>query len=304
MAFLLLGGVGRNPPIVHPSLRTGGPSWRSIRTKLNALLGRAVVDIGANFHAALVITGDKLGLFRAMRELGPTTPADLAKRTNTHERYIREWLSAMAAGGYVTYERATSEFSLSEEQAVALLDADLPGRVPARAVHREVGAADHRSVPDRQGDGLARARSGAVRGDRAVLPAGLCGQPRPDVDPGARGRPGQARRRVAGWPTWAAATAPRRSSWRRRSPSRASWASTTTRARSRSRARWRSVKGRRGSRRSRASRPSWRRAAGSPTWAAATAPRRSSWRRRSRVALRGLRLPRGLDRVGARGREA
>ena len=97
------------------------------QAKLNALLGRAVVDIGANFHAALVITGDKLGLFRAMRELGPTIPADLAKRTGTHERYIREWLSAMAAGGYITYESATEEFSLSEEQAVALLDADLPG---------------------------------------------------------------------------------------------------------------------------------------------------------------------------------
>jgi SAM-dependent methyltransferase len=97
------------------------------QAKLNALLGRAVVDIGANFHAALVITGDKLGLFHAMRELGPATPADLAKRTNTHERYIREWLSAMAAGGYVTYESVTEEFSLSEEQAVALLDADLPG---------------------------------------------------------------------------------------------------------------------------------------------------------------------------------
>ncbi len=97
------------------------------QAKLNALLGRAVVDIGANFHAALVITGDKLGLFRAMRELGPTTPTDLAKRTNTHERYIREWLSTMAAGGYVTYEKTTEEFSLSEEQAVALLDADLPG---------------------------------------------------------------------------------------------------------------------------------------------------------------------------------
>jgi SAM-dependent methyltransferase len=97
------------------------------QSKLHALLGRAVVDIGANFHAALVITGDKLGLFRAMRELGPATPADLAKRTSTHERYVREWLSAMAAGGYVTYESATEEFSLSEEQAVALLDADLPG---------------------------------------------------------------------------------------------------------------------------------------------------------------------------------
>ena len=95
--------------------------------KLQALLGRAVVDIGANFHAALVVTGDKLGLFRALRELGPTTPADLAKRTGTHERYVREWLSAMAAGGYVTYDSAGEEFSLSEEQALALLDADLPG---------------------------------------------------------------------------------------------------------------------------------------------------------------------------------
>lgn len=97
------------------------------QAKLQALLGRAVVDIGANFHAALVVTGDKLGLFRALRELGPTTPADLAKHTSAHERYVREWLSAMAAGGYVTYESASEEFSLSEEQALALLDADLPG---------------------------------------------------------------------------------------------------------------------------------------------------------------------------------
>ncbi|MGH7415042.1 MAG: class I SAM-dependent methyltransferase [Candidatus Rokuibacteriota bacterium] len=97
------------------------------QVKLDALLGRAVVDIGANFHAALVVTGDKLGLFRALRELGPTTPPDLAKRTGTHERYVREWLSAMAAGGYVTYEAASEEFALSEEQALALIDADLPG---------------------------------------------------------------------------------------------------------------------------------------------------------------------------------
>lgn len=68
------------------------------QAKLEALLGRAVVDIGANFHAALVVTGDKLGLFRALHELGPTTSANLAKHTGTHERYVREWLSAMAAG--------------------------------------------------------------------------------------------------------------------------------------------------------------------------------------------------------------
>jgi len=97
------------------------------QAKLEVLLGRAVVDIGANFHAALVVTGDKLGLFRALRERGPMTSADLAKQTHTHERYVREWLSAMAAGGYVTYDGGAQEFSLSEEQALALLDADLPG---------------------------------------------------------------------------------------------------------------------------------------------------------------------------------
>ena len=97
------------------------------QAKFEALLGRAVVDIGASVHGALVVTGDKLGLFRALHEAGATTSQDLAKRTGTHERYIREWLSAMAAGGYVTYDAATLEFSLSPEQAVALLDADLPG---------------------------------------------------------------------------------------------------------------------------------------------------------------------------------
>jgi SAM-dependent methyltransferase len=97
------------------------------QSKLDALLGRAVVDIGASFHAALVVTGDQLGLFRALRDVGPVTSANLAKHTNTHERYVREWLAAMAAGGYITYDGPTREFSLSAEQAVAFLDADLPG---------------------------------------------------------------------------------------------------------------------------------------------------------------------------------
>ena len=97
------------------------------QSKLDALLGRAVVDVGAVFHAALVVTGDKLGLFRALRDLRAATSADLAKQTGTHERYVREWLSAMAAGGYVTYDPASERFSLSEEQALALIDADLPG---------------------------------------------------------------------------------------------------------------------------------------------------------------------------------
>ena len=97
------------------------------QAKLDALLGKAVVDIGAVFHAALVVTGDRLGLFRALRDGGASTSADLAKRTGTQERYLREWLSALAAGGYVTYDPGSERFSVSEEQAVALVDADLPG---------------------------------------------------------------------------------------------------------------------------------------------------------------------------------
>ncbi|HXG17387.1 MAG TPA: methyltransferase domain-containing protein [Calidithermus sp.] len=97
------------------------------QARLEALMARAVVDLGAVLHAALVVTGDRLGLFRGLHELGPTTPAELAARTGTHERYVREWLSAMAAGGYVTYDPASRRFSLSEEQAFALIDADLPG---------------------------------------------------------------------------------------------------------------------------------------------------------------------------------
>ncbi|HEU5153491.1 MAG TPA: cyclic nucleotide-binding domain-containing protein [Gemmatimonadales bacterium] len=120
--------------------------------KLQALLGRAVADIGANLHAALVVTGDKLGLFRALHELGPTTPADLAKQTGTHEQYVREWLSAIAAGGYITYEGTSQAFSLSEEQAVALFDADLPGAFLLAQGHREVGVPDHRDLPDGTGD--------------------------------------------------------------------------------------------------------------------------------------------------------
>src|SRR5260370_40172710 len=74
--------------------------------KLQALLGRAVADIGANLHTALVVTGDKLGLFRALHELGPTTPADLAEHTGTHEPYAREWPSAIAPSRDLTHDGA------------------------------------------------------------------------------------------------------------------------------------------------------------------------------------------------------
>ena len=69
-----------------------------------SFLGKVVGDVGAAMSAALVIIGDKLGLYQAMAGSGPITPAELAKRTETTERYVREWLNAQAAGGYVTYD--------------------------------------------------------------------------------------------------------------------------------------------------------------------------------------------------------
>ncbi len=75
--------------------------------KLHEFLGRAVVDFGATFNAALIRIGDKLGLYKGLAGGGPQTAAELAKRTGTVERYVREWLSAQAAGGYVTYDPVT-----------------------------------------------------------------------------------------------------------------------------------------------------------------------------------------------------
>src|SRR5713101_210004 len=89
--------------------------------KLNAFLGRAVVDIGATLHAGLVVIGEKLGLYKALADAEePLSPAELAQRTETTERYVREWLNAQAAGGYVTYHADSGRYSLTPEQAFAL----------------------------------------------------------------------------------------------------------------------------------------------------------------------------------------
>jgi SAM-dependent methyltransferase len=98
--------------------------------KLNALLGQAVQDMGACMHGALVLIGDKLGLYRAMADGEPVTPAELAARTGTAERYIREWLNANAAGNYVQYHAESGTYSLSAEQAFALAQDNTPIHLP------------------------------------------------------------------------------------------------------------------------------------------------------------------------------
>ena len=94
--------------------------------KLEPLLGTMVNELGAAANAALVLIGDKLGLFRALAAGGAQTSAQLSKRTGTHERYIREWLSAQAASGFVNYDAREETFELSPEQAAVFADEQSP----------------------------------------------------------------------------------------------------------------------------------------------------------------------------------
>jgi SAM-dependent methyltransferase len=90
--------------------------------QLDELLGRFVNDLGATISAGNVVVGDKLGLYRALAEAGPLTPAELATYTGTAERYVREWLAGQAAGGYISYDAGTGQYSMTPEQALAFAD--------------------------------------------------------------------------------------------------------------------------------------------------------------------------------------
>jgi SAM-dependent methyltransferase len=94
--------------------------------KLEAFVGRAVVDMGAAISGLLLHLGDRLGLYRAMAGAGPITSTELAHRTGTAERYVREWLANQAAGGYVVYHPAESTYELPAEHAMVVADEDSP----------------------------------------------------------------------------------------------------------------------------------------------------------------------------------
>lgn len=99
--------------------------------KLNQFLGSCVNDFGATMHAGLVVIGESLGLYKAMAQAGKSlTPAELAERTETNERYVREWLNAQAAGGYVSFDAENETYFLSEEQAFAMADETSPAYLP------------------------------------------------------------------------------------------------------------------------------------------------------------------------------
>lgn len=94
--------------------------------RLHEFMGKMVGDWGAAMSGALVMLGDQLGLYKALAEAGPMPPETLAEQTGTTPRYIREWLSAQAASGYVQYDKESGEFSMTAEQIAALADEDSP----------------------------------------------------------------------------------------------------------------------------------------------------------------------------------
>ena len=129
--------------------------------KLEQFVFRAIEEVGATLNAALVVMGDELGLYRALADAGPLTPVELARRTGVAERYIREWLGAQAAGGFVEYDAAAGSYALPPEHAVALTDEqspayltgffqfavgaviDSPGVIDAAATGRGIGWHEH-----------------------------------------------------------------------------------------------------------------------------------------------------------------
>jgi 2-polyprenyl-3-methyl-5-hydroxy-6-metoxy-1,4-benzoquinol methylase len=111
--------------------------------RLNALRGQAVVEFGATANAALVVIGDRLGLYRELASGGPQTSAELATRTSTSERYVREWLAAQAASGWVQYDPDGERYSMSPEQAMMFAEQGGPAFVGG-AFQIALGSADAR----------------------------------------------------------------------------------------------------------------------------------------------------------------
>jgi SAM-dependent methyltransferase len=97
--------------------------------KLNEFLGKAVGDLGAAMSATLVLVGDRLGLYKALAAES-LTPQELADKTGTNERYVREWLGNQGAAGYVEFDPDTGKWSMTEEQAMCLADPNGPVDMP------------------------------------------------------------------------------------------------------------------------------------------------------------------------------
>ena len=115
---------------------------------LENLIGKMLGDVGAAMGAALVLLGDKFGLYKALAAQGPMTAAELATRTSTAERYVREWAAAQAAAGYINYDTSSARFSMSPEQALVLADENGPAFFPAMFEIAAAAVRDESKVAD------------------------------------------------------------------------------------------------------------------------------------------------------------
>jgi SAM-dependent methyltransferase len=124
--------------------------------KLEQFVFRAVEEVGATLNTALVVMGDRLGLYKALDGAGGLTPTELAERTGTAERYVREWLNAQAAGGYVEYDPESGRYTLPPEHAVALARPDSPAFLPGffQIALGSVSDSPHIVDAARDGDGF------------------------------------------------------------------------------------------------------------------------------------------------------
>ncbi|HEY8410052.1 MAG TPA: methyltransferase domain-containing protein [Pyrinomonadaceae bacterium] len=107
-------------------MATPVPNREINEDKMHQFLGKVVGDFGASLSSSLAYIGQKLGLYKTLAANGPLTAAELAEKTNTNERYVREWLVNQASGGYVDYDAANGRYSLTPEQAVALTEEQSP----------------------------------------------------------------------------------------------------------------------------------------------------------------------------------
>lgn len=98
--------------------------------KLQAFVTRNVVDLTAGYTGVMVSLGSKLGLYKAMADAGPLSAKEVASRARCAQRYVREWLNAQAAGGYIDYHAVSDTYELSTEHAMVLADEESPFYMP------------------------------------------------------------------------------------------------------------------------------------------------------------------------------
>jgi 2-polyprenyl-3-methyl-5-hydroxy-6-metoxy-1,4-benzoquinol methylase len=125
--------------------------------KLNELLGKFVGDLGATMHAGLIVIGERLGLYKAMATANErVTSTELANRTGTNERYVREWLNANAASGYIEYDASADSYYMTDEQSYVMTNEENAAYLPGAFI---LATAALRAVPElverfKTGEGL------------------------------------------------------------------------------------------------------------------------------------------------------